>query len=214
MLYLFRGPEGVLVREFLQQSPEGKFTLSWDGRKLAREVGPCRLFVSDLVDGRLRNLPLHGRYHSNPTVHLGTGCLRIAAERYIHEVRWSTGQLEFTHQHLGKPVKNSVRDAAVRAWTAATRLVPSGEDLYDPKRFVTGIKKKHLLVDVFGQVILCDPSGRPVCMLKTLNANLAAWLPDGTRLGPIWMTGGAPSPGAAERIGQALLAWEQEGATP
>ena len=207
MLYLFRGPEGVLVREFLQQSPEGKFTLSWDGRKLAREVGPCRLFVSDLVDGRLRNLPLHGRYHSNPTVHLGTGCLRIAAERYIHEVRWSTGQLEFTHQHLGKPVKNSVRDAAVRAWTAATRLVPSGEDLYDPKRFVTGIKKKHLLVDVFGQVILCDPSGRPVCMLKTLNANLAAWLPDGTAPRPHLDDGRSPVAGrcGADRPGAAGL---------
>jgi hypothetical protein len=65
-------------------------------------------------------------------------------------------------------------------------------------------------VDQFGQVCLFERSGKLVCMVFAFRQQLAAWLPDGTCFGPPALLGGPPTPGGAEKIGQALWqAWNR-----
>jgi hypothetical protein len=48
-------------------------------------------------------------------------------------------------------------------------------------------------------------------MFFTFRSGLAAWMPDGTRFRTAAFMDGPATPGAAERIGQALLAAGQPG---
>jgi hypothetical protein len=65
-----------------------------------------------------------------------------------------------------------------------------------------------ILVDKFGQLTVRDRSGQLVCMFFFYRNQFAAWMPDGTRLGPAALIGGAATPNALERIGMALnRAW-------
>jgi hypothetical protein len=76
---------------------------------------------------------------------------------------------------------------------------------YDPHRFLAGVKTAlSVAVDSFGQVAVFHAPDRLICMFFAYKKNVAAWMPDGTRFGPQSLTGGPPSPNAAEVIGRAL----------
>ena len=66
------------------------------------------------------------------------------------------------------------------------------------------------MVDAFGQVALFDSGDRLLAMFVAFRSQVAAWMPDGTRLGPSQgpspMIDGPATPGAAEKIGQVLKA--------
>jgi hypothetical protein len=65
-----------------------------------------------------------------------------------------------------------------------------------------------IAVDRFGQVFVAERTGKLVCVFLVVRGSLAAWMPDGTRFGLAGAIGGPPTPGARERIGEALLeAW-------
>jgi len=64
------------------------------------------------------------------------------------------------------------------------------------------------VVDAFGQIALFDASDRLLAMFVAFRSQVAAWMPDGTRLGP-WhgaspLIDGPPTPGADVRIGRIL----------
>ena len=59
-------------------------------------------------------------------------------------------------------------------------------------------------MDVFGQIAVCDQACELICMFHVFRDKAAAWLPDGTRVGPVTIIGGPPTPDGPERIGQAL----------
>ena len=58
-------------------------------------------------------------------------------------------------------------------------------------------------LDVFGQIAFVR-GGSVACVLLYRRGQLAAWAPDGTRYGPADLTGGPPTPGALDRLGDIL----------
>ena len=64
------------------------------------------------------------------------------------------------------------------------------------------------MVNTFGQVALLDADERLLAMFVAFRGQVAAWMPDGTRLGPCHgpspLIDGPATPGAAERIGRVL----------
>ena len=69
-----------------------------------------------------------------------------------------------------------------------------------------------MVVDFLGQVAILDRNGALVCMFFVFRDKIAAWMPDGTRVGPVPMIGGPPTPDGLERIAAALrLAGERKG---
>ena len=71
-----------------------------------------------------------------------------------------------------------------------------------------------MAVDRLGQVAISGRSGL-ICMFFIFRDQIAAWAPDGTRLGPMSILGRAPTPDGAERIGAMLRgAIEAEGGDP
>src|SRR5205814_1668486 len=78
---------------------------------------------------------------------------------------------------------------------------------YDGRRFVTagtafGLK---VLVDTLSQVTVLDlVDDSVVCMFYVFRDQIAAWMPDGTRVGPVPIIGGRATPDGLERIGAAL----------
>jgi hypothetical protein len=75
------------------------------------------------------------------------------------------------------------------------------------------ICKAHLkvLVDVIGQISVLDLDDKLICMFFVFREQIAAWMPDGTRLGPVPIIGGPSTPDASRRIGMALLAASERG---
>jgi hypothetical protein len=77
---------------------------------------------------------------------------------------------------------------------------------YDRKRFLEAAESEiTAVVDRFGQVALLDQGQKLVCMFFAFRDRFAAWMPDGTRFGPVSLTGRSPTNGAPEKIGRALL---------
>src|SRR5262249_38513160 len=75
----------------------------------------------------------------------------------------------------------------------------------DSRRFVDlSIGPLRALVDCFGQIVLLDRGWNLLCMFFIFRSVVAAWMPDGTRYGPAWLTGGPETPGAAEKIARRL----------
>jgi hypothetical protein len=133
-------------------------------------------------------------------------CLLIrSGKHHAHLLRWETGVFQTAHS----------RDGAASFTADTPRLFSHGEDgtlagvpvylHYDRERFVLGASRRITAVaDRYGQVSLFTHAGRLLCMFFAFREHLAGWMPDGTRLGPAWLTGGPESPRAAEKLGRVL----------
>jgi hypothetical protein len=80
---------------------------------------------------------------------------------------------------------------------------------YDRQRFVASAENGPLtaVVDCYGQVAVCNARTRkPIVMFFAWRGQVAAWTPDGTRHGPPELIYGPPTPGALDRIADALRA--------
>jgi hypothetical protein len=194
-LRLFHAPEGVPDAEYAVHGDT--FTLSDDGRLLALQVAQNRVEVRDTaLRGPALCVSPVGRFHPFIDVMLGDKFVRVHNGAFLHIVRWDGGRLDCA---VGvAPVGWKRSGVAV----TETRLP---DWVTDKKRYV---KFAHngltAVVDVFGEVLLFDSDHELVCMLFTFRNRIAAWAPDGTRFGTLLSMD--PTPGAAEKIGAALLA--------
>src|SRR5262249_51840215 len=124
-----------------------------------------------------------------------------------HLVRWDRRTAEFRlgregirtllhREYAGNPPPR------VAAWRGGT---PAS---LDSRRFATSCRHggRTVLVDFLGQVGASGAADEPVVMFSVCRDQIAAWMPDGTRLGPASLTGHVAAPGAAARIGAALAA--------
>jgi hypothetical protein len=217
VLRLFRGPDGVVLGELVgpPRLVPGFIALSHDGRLLAREVSRTEVEVRALDEGlRLVAATPRGKCHHDLDLTLGEMHLTLQAGRSVHLLCWDRGVLDcsfttgdaeqFLRRHLGG---TTLSPAGVRATADGLPAFVR----YDPQRFRAGAH--HVLIavaDVFGQVALFERTGELVAMFFAFRGQVAAWLPDGTRLGPAGLVGGPPTPDAARRIGAALhTAWQQ-----
>ncbi|QEH35980.1 hypothetical protein OJF2_45380 [Aquisphaera giovannonii] len=198
-----------LLGEFPCPRDVRDFAMSRDGRRIAWRQGErqiaCRV-VGDVGPPSL--VTPRGRSHPDLKVELGPQFLTVQAGRHAHLVRWDRGPLQLTR------TVGDVDTLLARAFVhAPPRAAATGGPARDAepaggRRFVASADTPNLkvAVDRFGQVAILDRSGEPACMLLVFRDLIAAWSPDGTRIGPIPMLGGPPTPGGEERIGAAIRA--------
>jgi hypothetical protein len=194
-LRLFHAPEGVPAAEY---AVHGKaFTLSDDGRFLALQAAQNRVEIRDTTrrGPALCVCPV-GRFHPFIDVMLGAKFVAVHNGGFLHIVQWERGGLNCA--------VSAARLVAARSGVAVTDTrLPDW--VTDKKRFVKFARNGlTAVVDVFGEVLLFDSDHKLVCMLFTFRNRIAAWTPDGARFGTLLSMD--PTPGAADRIGAALLA--------
>ncbi len=82
---------------------------------------------------------------------------------------------------------------------------------YDTSRFrMAAWRNLIAVVDAFGEVFLFEHTGKLVCAFFVFRTRIAAWMPDGTCMGPAALLGRPETPEAMKHIGQALLqAWQR-----
>jgi hypothetical protein len=208
-LRLYRAPEGSPICEVNDLSDPHGFTLSRDGRLLAYKLSD-RQFAVRAVDAGpgQRLLSPRGRIHGRIDVELGDDFLLARTGEPYHIIRWDQGLLE---RSQGRADPRAGIDALnVRRGHATTRLSreplsPMPTALADTRRFVAwGQRKLWAAVDQLSQIILLAPEGDLLCVFFLFRDQFAAWMPDGTRLGPPPLIGGPATPDAARRIGSAL----------
>jgi len=217
VLRLFRGPAGPSGRELPPTSsqPDG-FMLSPDGRLIARRLGDRQIEVRETAGNSLVVFATtKGKVHTDLSLTLGRYGMILRAGRHGQLLRWETGRLAVTPLPEGFPRFGT----EVSPWPVdrpATRRTPRPSALdYDPRRFIACARSElTAVVDAFGQVALFDRRDRLLAMFATFRSQVAAWMPDGTRLGPSLgptpLIEGPVTPNAAEIIGRALKAASDE----
>jgi hypothetical protein len=215
ILRLFRGPEGIPLAEYPMTGDKLTFALSADGERLARLVGNYRVEVRRVAGDNAPILGTHaGGFSPRVRLLLGEGWLILrTGKHHLHLARWDRGRLELL-QRQGKHLPFSLdafyterRDKPMRLTgvEGIKETVAVSVTGYDPRRFVVGAATDVLAVtDRFGQVAILDAHEKLIAMFFAFRANLAAWMPDGTRHGPASILGGPPTPDALVKIGRAL----------
>ena len=213
VIRLFQGPSGVPARELVPSSTDPtSLILSHDGRLIARRLGERQVEVRETSGaGRVVFVTVKGKTHSDARVILGRYGMLIHVGKHVSLIRWDRDKLGVSTVTEGST--RSEHD--VVTWPLdrpATRSTPLPAPLVaQSHRFVACARAElTAVVDIFGQVALFDRGDRLLAMFLAFRSQVAAWMPDGTRLGP----GQGPSPlidgpatrNAAEIIGRALKA--------
>ncbi|CAN5871620.1 hypothetical protein BH23PLA1_BH23PLA1_18920 [soil metagenome] len=211
-LYLFRGPKFTLLNELPAPARPEDIALSVDGRLLAMRRRGERDF--EIRETAATGPPLwvapKGGAHQRIDLILGLDGFDLSVGRHLNRVSWGHGRLEIEGSTgPGKSwtdLSSRLNFGSSGPGIARVRPFPDWT-FYDSRRFLTFCGRGGLLavVDRFGQVVLTDRTGKLISMFFAFRGRVAAWLPDGTRLGPPEFLGGPPTPGAAEAIGFALL---------
>ncbi|HMB04518.1 MAG TPA: hypothetical protein VKP69_12365, partial [Isosphaeraceae bacterium] len=184
------------------------FAISRDGRRFARRIGDRHLEIRNVSGGALPLLVTpKGKAHPRLDVGLGESYLTIQAGKHVHLVDWGRGPVRFTlgQGEAGWLVARVLPPVAVRRMIHAASKADRGS--YDGRRFVAagiafGLK---VLVDTMSQVTVLDPvTDSLVCMFYAFRAQIAAWMPDGTRVGPEPIIGGRATPDGLAGLGAAL----------
>jgi hypothetical protein len=207
ILRLFRGPAGRALASYPLGKRDEDFTLSNDGEWVAFKVRRARLEIRRVLGDAPPVLTHTGGCSGELGLFLGRRSLLLLTGRQnTHLLRWDNIKLECRHSRDRAALLNGREiDMAVAVHERGSGHLP-GCVRYDPERFVTGAKMRGLraVCDRYGQVALFDSRDKLVCMFFAFREHLGGWMPDGTRLGPHWLTGGPPSPEAAEKFGRAL----------
>jgi hypothetical protein len=213
-LHLYRGQRGQAVGEHGFRNMDDVFMLAPVGQQLAVRTGTARVTVYDLAGGLqpIWHSPV-SRCHSDMQVEVGDRWLVVQVGKFVHFFRWDGGRLlhRFTRGSKEALLKQELADTAMFG-TGRQVQTRYSQSQYLLARFQKHLRSDHsalppnwVSVDELSQVAILDRNG-PVCLLYIFRERWAAWLPDGTRLGPSTITGGPETPNAAERIGRALLA--------
>jgi hypothetical protein len=211
-LRLFRGPIGIPLAEFSHGHPRWGFALSADGRRLARQIAPRRVEVRDSDGAGFLWLTAEGKCHHDVRAGLGDQWLLLRVGNWAHLLRWDGTTLairtnrsrrfsDFLMSELGETLLQ--RSQADTEPMPPSLLPPASCDRQRFTSVVYGFGR-WALVDLFGQVAVCDCKGNVLAMFFVFRDQVAAWLPDGTRFGPASITGGPTTPGALTRIAQVL----------
>ena len=218
---LFHGPGGVPSLGLGRLDGPPSLILSVDGRLVARRVNDRQIEVRPTThQDRLVFETTKGGSHSDARVTLGRHGMQVHVGKHVSLIRWDRDKLT-----VSTVAEGSTRsDHDIITWPL-DRPAFSGTPLPAPllgqsSRFVACARAElTAVVDIFGQVALFDRADRLVAMFFAFRGQVAAWIPDGARLGP-WqgpnrLIDGPPTPDAAERIGRALkLATEASLARP
>jgi hypothetical protein len=189
--------EGATLVEY-PPATFGVARLSPDGRLFVRQTASGALAVTEPATQKLVLTTRAGRVHSNVEVRLGLQCLGMSVGPHGCLIDWSAGPLRVVH---GLTAANDFGGRANDTPFAGS----SGPFGIEFGRFVKQFRFRTgaIGLDCFGQVAFVR-DGRPACLFMYRRGKLAAWTPDGVRYGPPELTGGPDTPGAIERLGEAL----------
>jgi hypothetical protein len=208
-LWLFRGPEGAPIGDYVQRDFP-LFTISSDGRFLARQTHERRVEIRDIQAGnRLVLATRKAKTHDSFAIYVDGESIRAQVDKFRHEIRWGGARLALHSTTVETWRFSDLFPGPVR-WTEdmidklSSWLTGVG---YDRTRFFQ-VRRLGLVVaaDSHGQLVVFDLSGKLICHFCIFRKELAAWMPDGTRYGPASITGGPSTPGALDKIGRALEA--------
>jgi hypothetical protein len=214
-LFLFSAGTAQLLGSFGVGLDVKDFAIAPDGRRFARRIADRHLEIRNVSGGAL---PLFvtpkGKAHPRLDVGVGESYLTIQTGKHVHLVDWERGPVRFTlsQGEVGGLVARLLLPVAVRRTIQA--VGKADRVSYDGRRFATagiafGLK---VLVDLMSQVTVLDlVDDSVVCMFYVFRDQIAAWMPDGTRVGPVPIVGGRSTPDAPERIGAALRAAAERG---
>jgi hypothetical protein len=205
----FAAPDGRSLGAFYVRDGASSFALSSDGRLAAHRLKQGHILQVREVGsaGPPKFEARRAKFHPRLEVRLGKGCLVIRTS-HVHILRWSTGTLEVWSTRDPREARREI----VKLGSLEIARVPhrrAENDYLDTRRFVARARVTRplgldVVVDAFGHVALFDLHHRLIAMFLAFRGDLAAWLPDGTMLGPVHMIGGPATPGASQRIGEAL----------
>jgi hypothetical protein len=202
----FVNQQGTPIDAFSLPARATSFRLSRDGRFIAYPGAERQLKVRQVGDGPLpRFVTTPGKSHSTLEVALGRALLVVTIGKHTHLIRWDKGTLELSRNEERDPERLLAR-AFGDSHMATVAARPRSKTSLLWRRFVAGCSAFGLivLVDIFGQIALLDRNRQLVAMFFIFRDQVAAWLPDGTRFGPVSIIGGPPAPDAHQRIGAAL----------
>jgi hypothetical protein len=209
-LLVFQRELGHVMGSYPIDGDAKGFALSQDGRLLARRAGKYRIDVNSVGGSPVaRFATFRGRAHDRLLVNLGSSFLVCRSGRYVHIARWHGRAFKVESTNDEAEGDGLIQDLPT---SVASVYLPAGGS-YDRHRFIStcwafGFR---VLVDGLGQVSLLNDHGGLIAMLYVFRRRFAAWLPDGTRLGPSDLIGGPATPDAAERIAETLKSVDTPG---
>jgi hypothetical protein len=214
-LMLFRGQDGTVLYE-RRIDPKldqiRRFLLSRDGRWLARErVGRIAATRIDAPAAEVTTLAMRDR--SAIAMYLSERSVLLALDRHMHchLISWNDEMVEFTYERGpggGTPLEHDAfrKAFAGSALVVANRASAAPLPIYDPERFVAVAARAGICfaLDHFGQVAVFDSDRELLCMFMVHKDRIAAWMPDGTRVGSSTLGLGPETPAGKGRLAQVL----------
>jgi hypothetical protein len=196
----------------------GSFALSRDGRRFAVLSASGDLEVRDVPGDQTAVFVTPREEVATHFLSLGKSCLLVRevdeANRRVHDrclIRWDRARLEVERDEVFTVFS---RLGGVLTQSRSLRRGDSEANRYQ-LRFVGVIEEGRLriLIDRYNHIVVFDARGDLVCIFYVIGDYAAALLVDGTYWGSYRLIGREALPGAAERIGWALLEAEGRAAT-
>ena len=215
-LDVFAMPDGRSLGSCPVGANEGEFVLSRDGRRLGRLVSRLSLEVREVGESATRLVTRRGRVHDRLHLSLKPGGLVLRVGQHVLIVGWDEGPLRVIHT-TGRSEHEQFLIDTGNPLIPATR---AGSGRADPDRFTASCACGWItaMVDVLGHVAILDADLATVAIFHAFRGQFAACLPDGTPAPghalarpPGLDRRGPPTPGAAERIAEALRRAERRG---
>ncbi len=197
-----------------RRTGSGSFALSRDGRRFAVLSATGDLEVRDVPGDQTAVFVTPREEVVTHFLSLGKSCLLVRevdeASRHAHDrclFRWDRGRLEVERDEVFTVFS---RLGGVLTQSRSLRRGDSEVNRHQ-LRFVGVIEEGRLriLIDRYNHFVVFDARGNLVCIFYVIGDDAAALLVDGTYWGSYRLIGREALPGAAERIGRALL--EAEG---
>jgi hypothetical protein len=202
-LLLLRGPEGAVLGD-LAHPTRSIFTLSSDGRRLARRDVARAVVVSDTADpAKTIATASPAALHDALAVEITNPFrLTITIGGYEHVFRLQDGELVYQSRW-------EMSDRPGRTKSAVVHMPTAYDTARFPRHETAHVWGWRAVVDRFGQVLLCRGDKGPLVAVFLIRRERAAvWIPGGVFWGDMRLIGGPPTPDAGRKIGQAILAAE------
>jgi hypothetical protein len=196
---------------YYQQPPAAEaVALSSDGRFFARQTAVTDAEIRSVVDASrvIATVPRGGCHTNDIEAYLGDFWLSIEIDQRSHLIQWKNEELSWRHwkgRLSGYLLHDLPGSSKFGPPSGSLPLGLPGSFAPDPLRFTRFAVNTLVAVgDRYGQFALFEHSGKLLCMVFAFRRRVAVWMPDGTCFGSPDLLGGAPTPGAADKIGRAL----------
>jgi hypothetical protein len=208
MIHLHEFPTGAFLAAVPALPDESDFTLSPDGRWLARRVDAFRLDVHDLA-GRGASMfsTEREKVHDRLVIAFRERELRVGSGDQFHAISWGNAPdliVSTYRETLAEPspalnqapIENLRRFAHLNANRKPLSWVRDSSRFYELLFNGDGL---FAVADILGNVVVFGGDGELLVIFNVFRSRVSAWMPDGTSLGP-------PSTGPEAKQGRERIA--------